>query len=48
MFELLHGRERAFPADTKRSSNVVLILFLRLRRWHNIKTKLDQRRVSSG
>ena len=34
-----------FPADTKRSANVVSMLGHRLRRWPNIETTLDERHV---
>ena len=48
----LHGFDRAaplsFPANTRRQTNVDLMLAHRLRRWPNIKTTLFQRLVSAG
>ena len=38
----------AIPANTRRSTNVVLMLAHRLRRWANIKTSLVERLVFAG
>ena len=46
MGDFRSGNARArYPANTRRSANVVLMLVRRRRRWANIETTLDERLV---